>query len=127
MARILIADDDKELLGLHRRAFERRGHQVVTAESAEEALKKFQEANQAGQEPIAVVLADKTMTAGMTGVDLAKAIHTFEKEINGEDCKNTPVILQTGEMGEFEGVSAALPKPSLISHLVGVVEAFLPR
>ena len=114
MAKILVVDDNEFVREANRQVLENHGHQVVTAENGEEALDKFKQASQEGQKNFDVVLTDNKMP-GMDGVNLAQAIHLLREQ--------TPVILMTGMMENFEGVNAVLPKPSENRLLVGIVEA----
>ncbi len=65
MGRILIVDDDPQMIFALKEIFEERGHTTVPASSGAEALSSLGD--------VEVVLTDLQM-AGMTGVDLLRAI-----------------------------------------------------
>ncbi len=126
MAKILVADDDPGQCEVCKLILETNGHEVTTTSSGEEAFEKFKTASQSGREVFSLVVTDMTMLGAMTGVDLAKSIHSFERAKGGDICSQTPVILRTGKLeGNFEGVTAILPKIIDNRYLTRLVEAFL--
>ncbi|MCH8274456.1 MAG: sigma-54-dependent Fis family transcriptional regulator [Armatimonadetes bacterium] len=79
-ARILIADDEPNICKILQAAFERAGYQAVTAESAEEALKRL------AAEPFDLLLTDVLMP-GKSGIDLLKEVKERQPEM--------PVLVMT--------------------------------
>ena len=65
--KILVVDDEKAILSLLKLAFSKKGYEVATAESAEEALKILKE------EKFFVIFLDLNL-AGMNGIELCKII-----------------------------------------------------
>jgi DNA-binding NtrC family response regulator len=111
---VLVIDDDADMRELARDMLKDRGHQVATAGSGEEALKRLAE------EDYAVVLTDLRMK-GMQGLELLAQIKRGYPDIN--------VILMTA-FGSVEtaveamkhGASDYLTKPVKKDELVRVVE-----
>lgn len=113
MARILLVDDEPTLLALLRRYLERSGHEVVLAETAEDALDRFQSSG-----PLDLVLADLTLP-GMNGEELIGRLRKLAPGL--------PAILSSGYAHEtpLAGVRF-LQKPflpnalgALVAELVG--------
>lgn len=111
---ILVVDDDADMRELAHDMLKDRGHQVTTAGSGEEALKRLAE------EDYAVVLTDLRMK-GMQGLELLAQIKRGYPDVN--------VILMTA-FGSVEtaveamkhGASDYLTKPVKKDELVRVVE-----
>ncbi len=111
---ILVVDDDADMRELAYDMLKDRGHQVTTAGSGEEALKRL------GEEDYAVVLTDLRMK-GMQGIDLLAEIKRGFPDVS--------VILMTA-FGSVEtaveamkhGASDYLTKPVKTEELVRVVE-----
>lgn len=72
MARIIVVDDDPDILGLVAARLRKGGHQVVTAGSGVEALKIVDEK---GKPDLAVL--DVAMP-GMTGIELLQQLRSIE-------------------------------------------------
>ena len=81
MAKILCVDDEEVPLFLRKRVLEKSGHKVVTANSAQEALRILND------QTFDLVLSDQLMP-DMIGTQLARTI----KEV----CPSIPVILISG-------------------------------
>ena len=79
--KILVVDDEPMQLKSMKIGLRTEGYSVVTAESAEEALKLLK-----SDSAVDLIVTDYLM-AGMTGLDLLKAIRSFKSTI--------PVILMT--------------------------------
>jgi DNA-binding NtrC family response regulator len=80
-ASLLLVDDEPAVLKVTQKLLERRGYQVVTCNSAEEALTWL------GREVFDVVLSDVQMP-GIGGLGLLREVHEQDAEL--------PVILVTG-------------------------------
>ena len=102
MNKILLADDDGDMLKLTARWMERAGHTVITAESGEEALVLLK-----SEKPNLVIL-DYAMP-GMDGPAV------FERIKGDPEYKDTPVLFRTG--ADDEGATDVMEK----LHPEGVV------
>ena len=81
--RLLIVDDEKQLIKLEEKILERLGYQVTALDNPVEALRVFQEK----PEDFDLIITDMTM-AEMTGAKLAEKLIEIRKDI--------PIILCTG-------------------------------
>jgi CheY-like chemotaxis protein len=72
MARVLVVDDDPDILDLVRLRLQSRGHPVLTASSGPEALKLL-----ARRQPPDIAVLDVSMP-GMTGFELLKQLRAKE-------------------------------------------------
>jgi CheY-like chemotaxis protein len=113
MARILVVDDEDAIRNLFKEFLEERGHEVTTANCAEEALEKIKE----GQE---IILLDIIMP-GMSGLDVLERI----KEI----APSTEVIMITALSFDYLGLECwkrgafeFLAKPIDLKHLEGLID-----
>lgn len=115
--KILVVDDDAQVLRTLRKILEKKGHQVLAFGSALAALERLKE------EPVDLILTDLKMPE-MDGIEFlsrAKALHP-----------ETPVILVTGFATIEMTVSAIkrgafdfLKKPFEVQKIVEVVERAL--
>ena len=112
MARILLVDDEPTLLGLLRRYLERSQHEVALCETAEDALRTFQESG-----PFDLIVADLTLP-GMNGEELIVKLREFAPGL--------PAILSSGYAHEthLAGVRF-LQKPFLPNALGALVTEIL--
>jgi two-component system, OmpR family, response regulator SaeR len=88
MAQILLVDDDQDLIEMNRTVFAQRGHNVIVAYSAAEAL-KIAKATPPELAVLDVMMEDKT-----AGFELARELHSLNPQM--------PMIMLTGiskEMG----------------------------
>lgn len=92
--RILVVDDEEDILELVRFHLAREGYQLVLATSGEDALKK------AGREAFDLVVLD-LMLPGLDGLEVAKALK------NDAKTKSLPIIMLTAR-GEDADVVAGL-------------------
>jgi CheY-like chemotaxis protein len=129
MARILIVDDDTDLLEGQRMFLEKKGYTVVTALSVEEALTKAREAAPE------VIIADLMMEHYDSGFVFCKRV----RELPG--LARVPILMQTaaprkvgftfdagGSSGkEWMKVDEVLTKPVPLEHLLGKIEQYLSR
>lgn len=117
MMNILVVEDDKVQLESLRRGLRNKGHQVLEALSAEEALNRFTHSNIT---KIDLVLSDYLMQ-GMNGIDLLRKIR--------ESYGSLPVILMTA-YGEKDLVIEAIrnrcdsfiEKPFTLDQLMEEIE-----
>jgi two-component system, OmpR family, response regulator SaeR len=88
MARILLVDDDQDVIEMNRTVFAQRGHQVEVAYSAEEANKVAQ-AN-----PPELAVLDVMMEEKTAGFELARSLHALYPDM--------PMIMLTGISKELQ-------------------------
>ncbi len=99
--KILIIDDDPEVLGMLELILTRENYDVLRAESGEEAISLFQ------SHPIDLVITDMNMP-GMSGLEVLKAIKQFDEEME--------VIVLTGN-ATFENAVQALKEDGAFNYL----------
>lgn len=116
-SRILMVDDDQNVLEMAECLFKKAGLEVHCAESGEDALGKIHGQN------FSVVITDFNMP-GMNGLELAVKI----KEITPP----TPVILITGkpsqelsDLAMQAGIRSVLPKPLHLEQLLDLVDEMI--
>lgn len=83
--RILLVDDEEEILRLLARRLTRRGHQVTTAADSSQALARLREG------PFDLAILDFTMP-GMTGLELAGRCHAQYPALKILMLTGSPVI-----------------------------------
>ncbi|MHB8287442.1 MAG: ATP-binding protein [Caulobacteraceae bacterium] len=121
---ILVVDDISDVAELAREALTDIGYRVVVAHSAEEALKRFDEALQT-EDRFKLVFSDVLMPGGDNGIVLAHKVRERDPEI--------PVILTTGYNDEMSldspqaMASEVLGKPYRRSELIDRIQAALRR
>ena len=113
--KLFIVDDETEIVEILKPHFERRGFQVLTCPSGEEAVKLLQEWTPD------LVLLDYKLNNAMTGLDVIKKLREFNS--------TTKVIFLTGRLedevkkeAESLGIKVFLIKPVLMSALDEVVQ-----
>ena len=114
--RILIADDDADILESMSAILKSKGHDVVEASNGEDALAKFSEFKPE------IIFLDLMMEKFDTGVTVCRKIRETDKDVKiylisavGDEAANT---LDTHEIG-FNG---AMSKPVSPEELLGLVE-----
>ena len=85
MARILVVDDQPQILKMLSALLAQRGHIVTTAQDAFEAIERVK------AQPFEMVITDAVMPGGASGFDLTKTIR------NDPDLKGMLIILLTGK------------------------------
>ena len=116
-ARILVVEDDGELLEVLQYVFEDAGYQVAAASNGEEALRL------AGSEQIDLVVLDIGME-GMSGLDVARRLRAED------DTRHLPIALHTGVSesavrNDFQDYDLFLAKGDDAQRLLDVIKAFL--
>ena len=113
--KLFIVDDETEIVEILKPHFERRGFQVLTCPSGEEAVKLLQEWTPD------LVLIDYKLKDAMTGLDVMKKLREFNS--------TTKVIFLTGRLedevkkeAESLGVKVFLIKPVLMSALDEIIQ-----
>jgi two-component system response regulator HydG len=91
MANVLLVDDEQNILLTYKAIFERGGHRVSTASTAEDGLRLFD------TEGSDVIVTDM-MLPGMSGIDLVKSIK--------KKSPDTEIIVMTGAGSERTGIEA---------------------
>jgi CheY-like chemotaxis protein len=86
-ARILVAEDQPEVLAVIKVILEKVGHQVVGVGSGDEAVEMFQEKG-----PFDLLVTDVVMPGAMQGPDLARQIRKSDPEF--------PIVFMTGYASE---------------------------
>lgn len=114
--KILIADDDYDIIASMLIILKSRGHDVVTAASGEEALVKFYEFNPD------IIFLDLMMEKFDSGVTVCKKIRETDKNVKiylisavGHEAVDMPEIHEMG----FNG---AMSKPITSDELMGLVD-----
>jgi CheY-like chemotaxis protein len=129
MPKILIVDDDKDLVEGQRIFFEEKGFEVKTALSMKEGI------DAVGRYKPDLILADLMMEHYDSGFVFCKKVRDIP------DLKDIPIIMQTAapkEIGytfdasnpkgkEWMKVDEVVVKPVPLDHLLGKVEQFLGR
>jgi CheY-like chemotaxis protein len=117
--KVLLVDDEKMVLEVGKAILQRLGHEVITAESGEEALHQFgQHMNSIG-----CVVLDLTMP-GMDGKTAFKQFRTLNAEL--------PIIIASGlsvdeVIGQFGDMppTSVIQKPYQIADLSTKIEGIL--
>jgi CheY-like chemotaxis protein len=117
--KVLLVDDEKMVLEVGKAILQRLGHEVITAESGEEALEKF--ARQ--RDGIGCVVLDLTMP-GMDGQATFKALR--------EQSPGLPIIVASGMavdqvIGQFGDMppTSVIQKPYQIADLSAHIQRIL--
>jgi len=127
LARVLIVDDDADLLAGQKAFLEKHGHEVRTALSIEEGLAR------AGELAPEIILADLMMQHYDSGFVFCKKV----RDLPG--LERVPILMQTAaprkvgftfETGASPGrewmkVDEVLTKPVPLEHLLGKIQQYL--
>jgi DNA-binding response OmpR family regulator len=119
MARVLVVDDEPDVLLLCRLNLEQRGHEVVEAPNGDAALELVRSAT-----PDLVVL--DLMLPGIDGYQVLQALRA------GDETSSVPVLVLTAKSLQADrersrqlGAAAFLTKPFLPDELCDMVDAVL--
>jgi CheY-like chemotaxis protein len=119
--RVLLMDDEREILSVTGEMLRRMGHQVTLARDGDEAVAACRDAVAAGM-PIEVAVLDLTIPGGMGGREACGRLRELDRRIG--------VVASSGYsndavMGDFRrfGFQAVLPKPYRIDELQAAIEA----
>ncbi len=118
--RVLVADDDPQVLSFVRSVLEKDGFTVVTAVDGKEAYKQLQ-----AEEPFAAAILDIVMPH-IEGRDLVRYMQSERRLMR------IPVIIMTGDLNSrlssdsfSAGAVAFLPKPFTDSQLKTMLHMFV--
>ncbi|MFA5869024.1 MAG: response regulator [Candidatus Bathyarchaeia archaeon] len=121
MKRILVVDDEPDVLDMTRTMLESRGFEVSEAASGEEALRLIAE-----KKPDLVLL--DVVLPGVTGLEICRRLK------RSGDTRGIPVVMFTAlgpevdmMLGEGDKADAYLMKPFTMKALLGKVDAQLGR
>jgi PAS domain S-box-containing protein len=123
--RILIMDDEQDILILVREMLELMGYEVETAKDGAEALQRYMASKRDGT-PFSAVIMDLTVPEGMGGKEAIcrlKELDPDVKAIVSSGYSLDPVMANFREYG-FSGV---IPKPYVMEDLGRVVEEVLRK
>jgi len=119
--RILMADDETNILNLSGETLRQQGYEVITASNGSEAWERI-----VSEKPDLVIL-DRQMP-GMTGLEVCKKIR------DTAELRSTPVIFLTGQdskaeimEGYSEGASEYITKPFNMNELIETVAITLSK
>lgn len=120
MSRILVVDDEPDILYLVEKMLKKEGYQTLSAENGDEALKKLE------TEKVDLILLD-VMMPGLNGWETAKKI----KE--NPALKDIPVAMLTVKSSELDmersfqygGSDAHIPKPIVREKMLNTVKWLL--
>ena len=130
MARILVVDDDQDMVEICSRLLPRRGHELITAHNAEDAV------STAVSEKPDLILMDMRMPLGPEqSVDDRAGIVATTRIREDESLGETPIIALTGHMmTKFResileaGCSDLLSKPiDDFAKLIGMIDSHLTK
>jgi len=117
--RVLVMDDEPNILNFSHVALKRLGYEVELARDGAEALRRYREAAEAGK-PFDAVIMDLTIPGGMGGKEAIKHLLELDsqaKAIVSSGYSNDPVMAEFQKYG-FRGVVA---KPYEIRELARVL------
>lgn len=118
MAKIIVVDDSQAIRSLIQFSLSEQGHEVITAESAEQALELLENSD------VDLILTDINMN-GKSGYELAQILRTKK------GFEHTPIIALTTEShddskrsGKTSGMTGWLIKPFQPERLTQIVKHF---
>src|SRR6266545_3952221 len=117
--RVLVMDDEPEILNFSHAALKRLGYETELARDGAEAIRRYREAQQAGR-PFSAVIMDLTIPGGMGGKEAIKHLLELDSQaraIVSSGYSNDPVMAEFSKYG-FRGVAA---KPYEIRELAKVL------
>jgi len=118
--RVLVMDDEPEILNFCHVALKRLGYQAELARDGEEAIRRYRDARESGR-PFSAVIMDLTIPGGMGGKEAIKHLLELDpraRVIVSSGYSNDPVMAEFRKFG-FLGVVA---KPYEIRELAKVLQ-----
>ena len=117
--RILVVDDEPDILLTLNAVLSERGHYVKTFDNPAEALSNLTSSNN-GATPYDLVITDHRMPgSGISGLDLAKRV---KEHNNTRTRRRTKVFLMSGSFNE-----SSLPEEFIQALKSGIVEEFIQK
>ena len=113
--RVLVMDDEPDILTLSQAVLKRLGYDVEVASDGTEALKRYREAAESGK-PFVAVIMDLTIPGGMGGQEAIRHFREFDPQVRAivsSGYSNDPVMADFLKYG-FRGMVA---KPYRIADL----------
>jgi len=123
--RILVMDDEADILTLVREMLQMMGYEVETARDGVEALQRYQTAKQTRQ-PFAAVIMDLTVPEGMGGKEAIRRLKELDSQVKAivsSGYSYDPVMANFQEYG-FSGV---IPKPYVMEDLARVLNEVITK
>jgi two-component system cell cycle sensor histidine kinase/response regulator CckA len=123
--RVLVMDDEADILMLVREMLELTGYEVEVAADGSEALKRYMAAKNANN-PFSVVIMDLTVPQGMGGKEAIRRLKELDPEakaIVSSGYSYDPVMASYRDFG-FSGV---IPKPYIMEDLSRIVEEVISQ
>jgi CheY-like chemotaxis protein len=117
--KVLLVDDEKMVLEVGKAILKRLGNEVITAESGEEALVRFDR----HRESIGCVVLDLTMP-GMDGQATFKRLRELSPELPIIIASGLAVDQVTGQFGDMQP-SSVIQKPYQIADLSSKIRGIL--
>jgi CheY-like chemotaxis protein len=118
--RVLLMDDEREILTVSGEMLRRMGHRVTIARDGDEAVAACREALAAGT-PIEVAVLDLTIPGGMGGREACRQIRELDRTIGAIASSGYSNDAVMGDFGSF-GFQAVLPKPYRMEELQAAIE-----
>jgi PAS domain S-box-containing protein len=118
--RVLVMDDEQDILSLVREMLELMGYEVEVAKDGAEALQRYM-ASKRGGNPFSAVIMDLTIPEGMGGKEAIRRLREMDptvKAIVSSGYSYDPVMASFREFG-FSGV---IPKPYVMEDLGRVLD-----
>lgn len=122
-ARVLVMDDDKEIIALTSEILTRAGYMVAGARDGVHAIRAYREA-QTSAEPFAAVIMDLTVPGGMGGKEAMEQLLLLDPDVKAIVCSgysNDPVLAHFADYG----FKAQISKPFTGGHLTEVLASVL--
>jgi len=113
LAKVLIVDDEPDVLFLLRTILQRAGHEVTEAPNGAQALERMREGHQE-------ILVTDLMMPVMDGRELIRHLR------NNPETAKTPVILVSAFPDEHAGADVVLRKPFRANELIDSLAGLLP-
>ncbi|RKZ33996.1 hypothetical protein DRQ33_03090 [bacterium] len=124
-AKILLMDDEEQILEIVKSILESVGHKVETAINGKIAIEKYSKAKEQGK-PFDVVILDLTVPGAMGGKEAIKELIQIEPDIKAivsSGYSNDPVMANYKEYG----FSAILSKPYRPNQIIEIVAEIISK
>jgi CheY-like chemotaxis protein/anti-sigma regulatory factor (Ser/Thr protein kinase) len=123
--RLLVMDDEADILSIVREMLQSLGYEVETAKDGSEAIEKYVKAKVAGR-PYEAVMMDLTIPNGMSGREAITRLREFDpgvKAVVSSGYSFDPVMANYRQFG-FKGI---IPKPYRIEELGRVLSEVVAK